>query len=127
MSYPTCISADIGTASLTLLAAITNANGTPHATVRDLACAEIGQGQYQLITSSIPYGYSGTIVFYLTALASASAWSGSTIQATTDTSSLTPLASIKSKINDSLTISGSALTFSDGTVQTVTTGGRVTT
>jgi hypothetical protein len=126
MSYPTCIAADIGTASLTLLAAITNANGSPHATVRDLACAEIGQGQYQLVTTAIPYGYIGSIVFYTTALASASVWTGSTIQAITDTSSIAPLAAIKAAVYDSATVSGATITLADAATVTKSAGNRVT-
>lgn len=126
MSYSTVIAANIGTAGLTLLAAITNANGTPHATVRDLAVTEIGQGGYQLVTSAIPYGYVGTIVFYTTSLGVATVWTGSTIQAVTDSSELAPIQQLVSVQRNTATVSGSIITFDDGTTQTVTSAGRTT-
>ncbi len=126
MSYSTCIAANIGTAGLTLLAAITNADGTPHATVRDLAVTAIAQGQYQLITSSIPYGYLGTVVFYTTALSAAVNWNGVAIQAITDSSELTPIQQLRSVQRNTASVSGDVITFDDGTTQTVTAAGRVT-
>ncbi len=126
MSYSTCIGADIGTAGLTLKAAATNSDGSPHATVRDLACAEIGQGQYQLVTTAIPYGYVGTILFYTGTLGVAVVWTGVTIQAQTDTSTLTPLQAVKAASVDTATVSGDTITLTSGQTQTVTAAGRVT-
>lgn len=79
MSYSLCIPIDHGTAGLTLLAALTAPDGTPHATVRDLAVTEIAQGFYQLTTALIPDSYRGTVVIYTDTLGIDADWTGVTI------------------------------------------------
>ena len=128
MSFSTAILANIGTAGLTLKAALTTSSPlVPDPTVRDLAVGEIGQGFYELRTSSIPYGFIGSVMFYTGTLGSASVWTGVTLYAAEDVPFLTMLAAIKAAVHDTATISGSAITLADGAVLTVTSSGRVTT
>lgn len=81
MAYSIVIPHNNGTAGLTLFVALSNADGTPHATVRDIAVTEIGQGFYRANLSTVPDGYSGTGYLYTTALGGASVWTGSVIVA----------------------------------------------
>lgn len=127
MSYNLCIPADIGTPGLTLKAALSTASPlVPHATIRDLAVGEIGQGFYELRTSLIPYGYLGAVYFYTGTLSAATVWTGVSIQAVEGSQLLTMLAAIKAATYDSATVSGEAITLADGATQTKTGGNRVT-
>lgn len=83
MSYTKSIAANIGLAGLTLKAALVH-NNTIHATARDLACVEIGQGFYELPGATIPTSYSGVVMFYVGTLGVASNFTGVTCYAADD-------------------------------------------
>jgi len=75
MAYNVFYNANIVTASLTLKAALQDSTGTIHATLRDLACTEVGQGFYY-ITIAVPDGYVGSVFLYTGTLGVASNFSG---------------------------------------------------
>lgn len=55
---------------LSLKAALIDAAGTIHATLRDITAGfyEVGGGMYSWVTASMPDGYRGTVVFYVGSL-----------------------------------------------------------
>lgn len=80
MSHQIAIPVDLGTAALTLKAALFDGT-TIHATIRDIAVTEVGQGHYIWNYASFPDGYYGAAYFYTGTLAAASDFSGVTLQA----------------------------------------------
>lgn len=64
MAYPIPVTADIGTAGLTLLATFRDTSGTIHASLRNLSTTEIADGFYQFYTTLAPDGYLGAILFH---------------------------------------------------------------
>lgn len=82
MAYNEFFNADIGTTGLTLKAALQDSSGTIHASLRDLACTEIGQGFYR-ITIAVPDSYIGTVAFYTGTLGVSANFSGVVLLATT--------------------------------------------
>jgi hypothetical protein len=71
---------DLGTTGLTLKAALTSA-GTIHATFRDITATFYadGAGGYEFLTSAMPDGFRGMIVFYVGTLGGATDFSGVTV------------------------------------------------
>lgn len=117
MSYNLCIPADIGTPGLALKAALSTASPlVPHATIRDLAVGEIGQGFYELRTSLIPYGYLGAVYFYTGTLSAATVWTGVAIQAVEGSQLLTMLAAIKAAVRLGATVNGDQMLLEDGAI-----------
>lgn len=77
----------VGTTGLALKAALSYADGTIHATARDLTgVVELGAGMYSWTYASHPDGFRGQVVFYTGTLAAAGNFSGVTIKAVADAS-----------------------------------------
>lgn len=79
MSYTTPISHNNGTPGLTIRGALFSGS-VIHATVRDQAVTEVGQGHYLWIVTA-PDGYVGSAVFYTGTLAAAADFAGVVIKA----------------------------------------------
>lgn len=127
MSYSLTVPINTGSSGQTLRIAGVNADGTPHATIRDLAVTEIAQGVYQFVTTAIPYSYNGTLILYTGTLGVATVWTGVTIQSADGLQEIFMLAAIKAAVYDTATVTGTAITLIDGAVQTVIPAGRTTT
>lgn len=65
MAYSATFALDIGTAGLTLKAALLS-EANAHATFKNITAgiSEIGDGYYEFTTSAMPDGYRGVILFY---------------------------------------------------------------
>ncbi len=65
MSHTLSIPVNVGTTGLTLLASLVNTSAVLHATLRNLACTEIGtSGIYRFSSSSIDDDYRGQVIFH---------------------------------------------------------------
>ena len=69
MAYTLALPIPIGVTGLTLLASFVNTSGTLHATLRNLACTEIGvTGVYRFSSAAVDDSYRGQIVFHTTSV-----------------------------------------------------------